>query len=252
MPHKKPTWDPSSVTPEMTSSATKKAKQADDEITSSGAAAGNALGGVSAGWMPSTQWIKLKLERTQAKDAYDFAWMLVNQGKLMPENIRERMVDLCGYDYITNATDADDALGAQSGWDEFYTFMLLVNRYAHAIERFEKADADAKKSTTKEAIREYVKALILELGGAVPNKPQPYQRNAMSPDVATREPITNMSKNDIDTDGNEDLPTHLREPTVDMADCYGPVPPTAEEPYTTQDPGVRDYSPLPTPGIRRG
>lgn len=252
MPHTKPTWDKSSVTPELTAKSTAKAEQADAEITRSGAAAGNALGGVSAGWMPSVQWIKLKLERTQAKDAFDLAWMLVNEGKVMPEQIRERMIDLCGYDYITNTTDANDALRAQSGWDEFYTFMQLTNRYASAIERFEKAEGDAKKSTTKEAIREYVKALITELGGGLPNKPQPYQRDAMSPDVATREPITNMSKNDIDTDGDTDLPTHLREPTVDMDDCYGPVPPTAEEPYTQQDPNVRDFSPLPTSGIRRG
>lgn len=252
MPHKKPTWDKSSVTPELTAKATSKAEHADAEITRSGKAAGVALGGVSSGWFPSVNWIKLRLERTKAKDAFDFAWMLVNEGKMMPEQIRERMIDLCGYDYITNTTDANDALRAQSGWDEFYTFMQLTNRYASAIERFEKAEADAKNSTTKEAIRDYVKAIITEWGGAMPNKPQPQQRNAMSPDIATREPITNMSKNDIDTDGDTDLPSHLREPTVNMEDCYGPVPPTAEEPYTQQDPNVRDFSPLPTSGIRRG
>ena len=252
MAYVKPKWDKKDVTPELTAKSSAKASTADEQITKAGTTAGNALGGVSAGWMPSVQWIKLKLERTKAKDAFDLAWMLVNNGEAMPEHIRERMIDLCGYDYITNTTDANDALRAQSGWDEFYMFMQLTNRYASALERFEKAETEAKKSVTKEAIRDYVKEVILEWGGAPPNKPQPRQRNAMSPDVATREPLGKMSKNDIDTDGNADLPTHLREPTVDIEDCYGPVPPTAEEPYTTQDPNVRDAGVLPTPGIRRG
>lgn len=237
---------------DLTSKRSASNEKLDQEIGKSGRAANAALGGVSSGWIPSVTWMKLRLERTKAKDAFDLAWMLVNEGKEMPQAIRTRMIDLCGYEEITNTSDANDALRGQPGWDDFYTFMQLVNRYAAGFERYEKAMADEKKGAVKEAIREYVKAFIMEVGGGVPNKPQPYQRNAMSPDVATREPLDKMSKNDIDTDGDTDLPTHLREPTLDMEDCYGPVPPTAEEPYTTQDPNVRDWGVLPTPGIRRG
>lgn len=73
----------------------------------------------------------------------------------------------------------------------------------------------------------------------------------MSPATADREQIGTLADRDIDTEDGEDLPPHLREPAVDMDDCYGPVPPTAEEPYTQQDPFVRDFGVLPSPSIKR-
>lgn len=76
----------------------------------------------------------------------------------------------------------------------------------------------------------------------------------MSPDINSREQLGSLKQQDIDTvddHGNEDLPPHLREPVYDAEECFGPVPPTGEEPYTQQDPFVRDYSPLPSSRIMR-
>lgn len=61
-----------------------------------------------------------------------------------------------------------------------------------------------------------------------------------------------ISARAIDTvDDPEGLPDHLLEPQVTPDECYGPVPPEAEDPYVGQDPFVRDWSVLPTPGIHR-
>lgn len=79
----------------------------------------------------------------------------------------------------------------------------------------------------------------------------PYIRNALSPDSNSREGLKSMGKPDLGNDPDEELPPHLRDVHVDPADCYGPVPPFAPDPYVTQDPLVRDYSPLPTSAIRR-
>jgi len=77
-------------------------------------------------------------------------------------------------------------------------------------------------------------------------------RDSMSPDINSREAIGNMTAKGIDTEDDWDaLPEHLREPMLTPEECYGPVPPDAEEPYVGQDPFVRGSSPLPTPGIRR-
>lgn len=97
-------------------------------------------------------------------------------------------------------------------------------------------------------LRNIIRGVIRESGGGWPRKPQPYTRNAMSPDINDREA---MGKLQFGTPEEDELPPHLREPTEDPEDCYGPVPPTAEEPYVSQDPYVRYSSPLPTPGIRR-
>lgn len=71
-----------------------------------------------------------------------------------------------------------------------------------------------------------------------------------------REQLGVNSAEAIDTVADPDgLPDHLREPLVDPEDCYGPVPPDAEDPYVQQDPFVRDAMPHPTGGgerIKRG
>ena len=57
----------------------------------------------------------------------------------------------------------------------------------------------------------------------------------------------------VDTElEDEQIAGHLRDPFADVEIDYGPVPPTAEEPYTTSDPLARDTSPLPTSPIKRG
>lgn len=85
---------------------------------------------------------------------------------------------------------------------------------------------------------------------------RPAGRNVLSPDVADREQLGSLAGQPIDTvDDPDDMPEHLREPTVDREDCMGPVPPDAEEPYVGQDPFVRDYGPQPFSGggrVKRG
>jgi hypothetical protein len=76
-----------------------------------------------------------------------------------------------------------------------------------------------------------------------------YINNPMSPETNDREELGFLADNpaDVDPADKDELPDHLKEPAVDFEDCYGPVPPTAEEPYAQQDPFVRDASPLPSP-----
>jgi hypothetical protein len=101
--------------------------------------------------------------------------------------------------------------------------------------------------------------LLRELGGSStasgrwPGQPM---RNAMSPDINSREQIGAISAKAMDTvDDPDGMPDHLTEPQVDPKDCLGPVPPDAEPPYVGQDPFVRDAAPQPFSGggsIRRG
>lgn len=88
---------------------------------------------------------------------------------------------------------------------------------------------------------------LSEAGGGTPHKTQPYTGNAMSPASADREQLGYLADKDVDTDDENDIPTHLRDVEVDDKDCYGPVPPTAPDPYAMADPFVRGDSPLPTP-----
>jgi len=81
-------------------------------------------------------------------------------------------------------------------------------------------------------------------------------RNALSPDINTREQLGAISAKAIDTvDDPDGLPDHLLEPNVTPEDCYGPVPPDAEEPGVHADPYSKDYAPQPFSGggsINRG
>ena len=101
-------------------------------------------------------------------------------------------------------------------------------------------------------LRAMIKSIVFESGGGVHFKSQPQQRNPMSPSTNSREQIGTLNQIDIDTELDSELPPHLRNPTEDPEDIFGPVPPDAEDPYVQQDPNVRDWSVLPTPGIKRG
>lgn len=109
------------------------------------------------------------------------------------------------------------------------------------------------KLTVHELKRLVAEALKLEWAGAPPTKPEPYIGNSMSPSWSSREQLASLKDNDVDTvDDFDELPSHLREPVYDKEECFGPVPPDVPDPYVQQDPYARDYSPLPTSGIRRG
>ncbi len=97
-----------------------------------------------------------------------------------------------------------------------------------------------------------MRASLLEWAGAPPNKPEPYVGDSFGSDWTSREALTSLADVDVDTEQGDELPPHLREPLYDEEDCYGPVPPTAEQPGVYSDPFVRDSSPVPTSGIRRG
>jgi hypothetical protein len=96
-------------------------------------------------------------------------------------------------------------------------------------------------------LRSIIRDCILEAGGASPIPPQPYTRNAMSPDISHREQLGKLQTGEP----IEELPEHLREPELTPEECWGPVPPIAKDPGVYQDPFARHFSPLPTPGIKR-
>lgn len=98
-----------------------------------------------------------------------------------------------------------------------------------------------------------LRAYIREAAGGNSYPGQPVTRNALSPDINSREQLGNISAKALDTvDDPDGLPDHLREPQVDPKDCYGPVPPDAEPPGVHMDPYVRDASPKPSGAIKRG
>ena len=98
-------------------------------------------------------------------------------------------------------------------------------------------------------LRQLIKLALDEGGGGWASPPQPAGRHNMSPEVNNREAIQVMKVGNMqDVD---ELPPHLRDPYEDPEDCFGPVPPNAEEPGVHQDPFVRDSSPLPGSSIKR-
>ena len=93
--------------------------------------------------------------------------------------------------------------------------------------------------------------LVVELDGRWPGGP--VVRDAMSPGTTSREQIGSLAGNvPMDAaDDPEGLPDHLLQPTVSPEDCFGPVPPAAEDPGVHLDPYARDTGPQPMPGFRR-
>lgn len=75
-----------------------------------------------------------------------------------------------------------------------------------------------------------------------------------SPEVAAGESYDSLAQKNqklADVDPENNLASHLNEPLEDVEDTYGPVPPTAEQPYVSMDPTVKDWSPLPSGPVRR-
>lgn len=99
-------------------------------------------------------------------------------------------------------------------------------------------------------LRSFIRQMVmLEAGGAPANAPRPVLSNPMAPSMADREQIGRISIKDLDDP--EEISPHLREPVYDEEDCWGPVPPTAENPYALPDFYNKDYGVLPTPPIKR-
>ena len=96
-------------------------------------------------------------------------------------------------------------------------------------------------------LRKIIREILRESGGGWASPPQPYTRNALSPDINNREQLGRLQTGTPEIE----LSPHLRDPVEEPEDCWGPVPPVAEDPYVTQDPWVKYSSPLPTPSIKR-
>lgn len=107
------------------------------------------------------------------------------------------------------------------------------------------------KTTTLGHVRQLIRNTLTEAGGAKATKPQPYDGDKPGPGHAYSEELGSLASYDIDTDNGSDVSSHLRDPQYEEEDCYGPVPPNAEQPYAIDDPFVRDSGPVPTPGIRK-
>lgn len=93
-----------------------------------------------------------------------------------------------------------------------------------------------------------------EAPGRYPGRPA--ARNVLSPATSEREQLGSLAGEPLDTANDPDgVPEHLREPTVDREDCYGPVPPSGREPWVSIDPFTSDYAPQPFSGggrVKRG
>ena len=97
-------------------------------------------------------------------------------------------------------------------------------------------------------LRSIIRQAIIETGGGWASPPQPASGDSFNPDINRREALGRLESG---TPIDDDLPSHLRDPQEDFEDDYGPVPPTKGDPYVSQDPYARDFSPLPTPSIKR-
>jgi hypothetical protein len=101
------------------------------------------------------------------------------------------------------------------------------------------------KNLNETRLRMYVRNLILEAYAS--NVDGPHLGNLMSPHLTQRDEIPYLGKKRNKED--EEIADHLMEPNVDMEDCYGPVPPTTEEPGVYTDPFSQDYHVIPNPAI---
>lgn len=99
------------------------------------------------------------------------------------------------------------------------------------------------------SLRSLIRNELLEACGGTTIPPRPVVRNPISPSMSDREQI---GRNSIkDKDDPNDIAPHLREPQYEPEECYGPVPPTAEDPYALPDFYAKDYGVLPTSPIKR-
>lgn len=100
------------------------------------------------------------------------------------------------------------------------------------------------KNFSKEGLRQYIR-LVLEAYAS--NVDGPHLSNLMSPHLAQRDEIPYLGVKR--KKGEEEISSHLMEPEVDMEDCYGPVPPTTDEPGVYTDPFTKDYHVIPNPAV---
>jgi len=116
------------------------------------------------------------------------------------------------------------------------------------------------KTTIRELRRLIRRSLQEAGGGGVSHKQVPYDGPNQPLGVTSREQLTFLNSQNLDTvnDAGEDveLPTHLRDQNIDFeseddASIFGPVPPNDENvAWCQQDPYVNMSSPVPTSVMR--
>lgn len=99
-------------------------------------------------------------------------------------------------------------------------------------------------------LRNFIRNEILEGAGAPPTKPAFSDTNDPNlPSLVDDEKLGKLAAARIEDEYEESLSSHLMNPVEDREDCYGPVPPVANDPYASQDPLARNWSILPRPSI---
>lgn len=98
-------------------------------------------------------------------------------------------------------------------------------------------------------LRKIIRSMVSETGGGTTLPKLPMIRNAMGPEFSDREQLGRISTKDMNDE--EEVSPHLREPEYSEDECWGPVPPTQENPYTLPDPYTKDYHVIPTPQVKR-
>jgi len=98
-------------------------------------------------------------------------------------------------------------------------------------------------------LRMIIREVLAEAGGGTTLPPRPMVNNPMSPSMADREQLTKMSVSSLDDP--DMVAPHLQEPQYEEEDCWGPVPPTTENPYMLPDYYSKDFGVLPTGNIKR-
>ena len=98
-------------------------------------------------------------------------------------------------------------------------------------------------------IRAIIRQVLREAGGGTTIPSRPMVNNPMSPSMADREQLGRISIKD--KDDPDEVSDHLKDPTYDREECWGPVPPTGKNPYAVPDPYSKDYHVIPTSPIKR-
>jgi hypothetical protein len=88
----------------------------------------------------------------------------------------------------------------------------------------------------KSLLREFIELYLIETGGAPMNL---RARFSVVNDKSGRGHLEPIKKNDVDS--TEGIASHLIEPEVAPEDCFGPVPPTSEDPHVISDPYNRAW-----------
>jgi len=96
-------------------------------------------------------------------------------------------------------------------------------------------------------LKEYIRLVLFE--AYYNNVDGPHITNVISTHLMQRDEIPYLGKKRNKEE--DEISAHLMEPEVDMEDCYGPVPPDAEEPGVYADPYTKGWPVIPKADWKR-